>query len=165
MLKIIAALLLGLGLTGIQAQTIYVRQESGTQTAYELSKITKMSFSSGNISVSKTNGISDTYLLSDLRYLNFQDLTTKIEMVKQQDEVIQVFPNPVIDLLNIQLSAKGSQDYIIEILSINGKVIYQEKIIQQYNTYKINVSLLPQGIYFCKINNGIKTETTKFIKY
>lgn len=33
-LKFSAVLLLGLGLTGLQAQTMYVKESSGTQTAY-----------------------------------------------------------------------------------------------------------------------------------
>lgn len=50
-LKLSAVLLLGLGLTGLQAQTMYVKESSGTQTAYTLSNIQKMSFSSGNLTV------------------------------------------------------------------------------------------------------------------
>src|SRR5690554_5092155 len=54
-LKLSAVLLLGLGLTGLQAQTMYVKESSGTQTAYALSNIQKMSFSSGNLTVTKTD--------------------------------------------------------------------------------------------------------------
>jgi len=35
-LKLITLLLLGVGLTGLQAQTMYVKENSGTQTAYTL---------------------------------------------------------------------------------------------------------------------------------
>lgn len=163
-LKLSAILLLGFGLTGLQAQTMYVRQTIGTQTAYTLSNIKKMSFSSGNITINKIAGSPDTYLLSGLRYLNFQDLTTNIAMLGKQEGTMTIYPNPVVDLLNIQLSQSINQSYVIEILSIDGREVYKEIINRQDNVYQINVSLLSQGIYFCKINNGIITETTKFIK-
>ena len=162
--KLTTLLLLGLGLTGLQAQTIYVKQTSGTQTAYSLSDIKKMNFSSGNITVSKTKGIPDTYPLSGIRYLNFQDLTTNISMVEKQEVAVQVYPNPVVDVLNIRISKAVSQAYFIQILSVDGREVYKEKINPRNKVSQINVSALPQGLYLCRMNNGTKIETTKFIK-
>ena len=79
MLKISAVILLGLGLTGLQAQTMYVNESSGTQTAYTLSNIQKMSFSSGNLTVTKTDNSSGVYALINLRYLNFSDVSTDLQ--------------------------------------------------------------------------------------
>ena len=163
-LKLSALLLLGLGLTVLQAQTMYVRPTSGTQTAYMLSNIKKMNFSSGNIAVNKISGVPDNYALSGIRYLNFQDLTTNIEMPEKQEGAVQLYPNPVVNFLNINVSQTLSQSYVIEILSIDGREVYKEKMNGKNEGYQINVSILPHGIYFCKINNGITTETIKFIK-
>ena len=163
-LKLCTVLLLGLGLTGLQAQTMYVRQTSGTQTAYSLSNIKKMGFSSGNIIVNKNTGTPDTYALSGIRYLNFQDLTSNITAVEKRESAIRLYPNPVIDFFNIEVSQSLSQSYVIEILSFDGRTVYKEKINGKNKGYQINVSVLPQGIYFCKMNNGITTETIKFIK-
>ena len=77
-LKLSAVLLLGLGLTGLQAQTLYVKESSGTQTAYTLSNIQKMSFSSGNLTVAKTDNSSGVYALSGLKHMNFTSTTTDI---------------------------------------------------------------------------------------
>ncbi|MFZ4402254.1 MAG: T9SS type A sorting domain-containing protein [Bacteroidales bacterium] len=163
-LKLSVILLLGIGLTGLQAQTMYVRQTSGTQTAYSLSNIKKMNFSSGNIIINKATGVSDTYALTDIRYLNFQDLTSNIALVEKQEGTIQLYPNPVVDFLNIEVYQTLSQSYVIEILSIDGRYVYKEKINGQNKGCQINVSVLPQGMYFCKVNNGITTKTMKFIK-
>jgi len=70
-LKLSAVLLLVLGLTGLQAQTMYVKESSGTQAAYTLSNIQKMSFSSGNLTVTKTDNSSGVYALSGLQHLSF----------------------------------------------------------------------------------------------
>ena len=95
-LKLSAVLLLGLGLTGLQAQTMYVKESSGTQTAYTLSNIQKMSFSSGYLTVTKTDNSSGVFALSDLRYLNFSDITTDLqEDLSVKSQQLKVYPNPV----------------------------------------------------------------------
>ena len=70
--------MLRLGLTGLQAQTMYVKESSDTQTAYTLSSIRKITFSGGNATVQKTDNSTGGYALSGLRYLNFTDLSTSI---------------------------------------------------------------------------------------
>ena len=157
-------LLCGLGLTCLQAQNMYVKQNYGTQTAYSLSDIQKMSFSSGNITVSKTTGNPNTYFLSGIRYLNFHDLSTHIVVAKKLEEGITLYPNPVVSELNIRLSTKSSQLFTVQIFSIEGRLVYQEKLYLQSDVYQINVSALAIGLYICKLSNGSTVLTTKFFK-
>ena len=70
-LKLIVAFLFFLGLKGLQAQNMNVKSKSGTQTTYDLNNIKKMSFSLGNITISKTTGDPDIYALSGIRNINF----------------------------------------------------------------------------------------------
>ena len=77
-LKLSIVLFLGIGLTGLQAQNMYVKEKSGTQTTYSLSAVKKISFLSGNIAISKIDGNSDVYSLERIRYLSFRDLSTSI---------------------------------------------------------------------------------------
>ena len=162
--KLSTLLLLGLGLTGLQAQTMFVRQTINTQTAYALNNIKKMSFSSGYITISKINSSPDTFFNNGLRYLNFQDLSTVTASIETPETTISLFPNPVGDLLNIQLSEDQPKAFIIQILSLEGRVIYQKNITLQNNATQINVSSLPKGLYMCRINNGTTNQTTKFLK-
>ncbi|GEM_PF-669648 len=74
-LKLSALLLLGLGLTGLQAQTMYVKESSSTQTAYSLNSVRKITFSGGNATVQKTDNTTGVYALNGLRYLSFAGLT------------------------------------------------------------------------------------------
>lgn len=163
-MKLCAVLLLVLGLTGLQAQTMYVREISGIQTAYVLTNISKMSFESGNIMVRKTSGNTGTYALANLRYLNFTDLTVGISEMEQATAEVIVFPNPVNDMLNIQLLSTVKTTGVIEILSLEGKVIYKQTINGNANVYQVNISTLPKGMYICRINNGTNIKITKFIK-
>jgi hypothetical protein len=167
-LIIIFLFLIVLGLTGLTAQTMFVKETNETQTEYILSDVKMMKFSSGNITISKTDGNSDTYALSGLSYLNFIDISTGIVPVASKTEVmkLQVYPNPVADVLsiNIQFPKYENQTGVIEILSIEGKIFYTQMINSQANIYQVNVTSFPKGLYLCKINNGKTIETLKFLK-
>ncbi len=51
-------LLLGAGMLCLQAQKMYVQENSGTKTTYVLDDIRKLSFADGKITVDKTGGNS-----------------------------------------------------------------------------------------------------------
>jgi hypothetical protein len=162
-LKLSALLLLGLGLTGVHAQTMFVRETSGTQTSYPLNNISKLSFSSGNIIVDKMTGSPDTYTLTSVRYLNFTDLTG-ISEAKPEIAGVKIYPNPANEVLNIQSSSTAGSTVVIEVISIEGKILYTHSVNAISDVFQINISNLPEGLYLCKINNGTTIETAKFIK-
>ena len=71
---------------------------------------------------------------------------------------IGIYPNPVKELLQIEkVEFKINR---IEIVDLSGKVIYQFKSLRN----QINVSKLPQGIYFLKLETDKEAITRKFIK-
>ena len=53
---------------------------------------------------------------------------------------------------------------VIEIFSIEGKVVYAHAVKSNADVYQIDISDFPEGLYLCMINNGTCIETTKFIK-
>lgn len=165
LLRLNAVLLLGLGLTPLQGQTaMTVKQSGGTQTAYALSAIRKLTFSStGNMSVTKTTGSTDDYALIGVRYLKFGDTDTGIDAGTTAKGNLQLYPNPAVDVLYIQLSEVGSRVAVVELLSIEGKVLYKGQL-SSTGIYQVNVSQFRQGVYLCRVNNGTSIETTKFLK-
>ncbi len=76
---------------------------------------------------------------------------------KTRYEVIQVFPNPTNDKINITTSIN---EYEIVLLNIFGQVLLKEK-----NKKEINVSLLKPGTYILRINGGNFSEQKKIIVY
>ena len=166
-LKLSAVLLLGLGLTGLQAQTMYVKESSGTQTAYTLSNIQKMSFSSGNLTVTKTDNSSGVFALSDLRYLNFSDITditTDLqEDLSVKSQQLKVYPNPVGDILNINLTGKSETEGTLSILNFEGKTLVTRKVSKE-GVLSLDISHLPTGIYLCRYSNATEIKTVKIIK-
>ena len=163
-LKLSAVLLLGLGLTGLQAQTMYVKESSGTQTAYPLSNIQKMSFSSGNLTVTKTDNSSGVFALSDLRYLNFSDITTDLqEALSVKSQQLKVYPNPVGDILNINLTGMSETEGTLSILNFEGKTVLSRQVNNEV-VLSLDISHLPTGIYLCRYSNATEIKTVKIIK-
>lgn len=162
-LKLSAVLLLGLGLTGLQAQTMYVKESSGTQTAYTLSNIQKMSFSSGNLTVTKTDNSSGVYALSDLRCLNFNITTDLQEDLSVKSQQLKVYPNPVGDILNINLTGKSETEGTLSILNFEGKTLVTRKVSNE-GVLSLDISHLPTGIYLCRYSNATENKTVKIIK-
>ena len=74
-----------------------------------------------------------------------------------------VYPNPVKNVLNLSGNIVGQLINSIEIISLEGQLILQQKQINN-NAPQINVSLLPQGMYLCKITSGNFTQIIKFLK-
>ncbi len=166
--KLSALFLLGIGLTGIQAQsTLYVKEHSGIQTSYMLDSIRKLTFFTGNMTVNKTDGSMSNYALSNIRYLNFIDLTTNISLIgnKESSNII-LYPNPVIDQLQISYESIKSDKVQVYIIDVQGKVVHQQMISSQNGTnlVTINVAQIPQGLYVCRVQSSNKIETIKFLK-
>jgi hypothetical protein len=163
-LKLSAALLLGLGLAGLQAQTMYVKQISGTQTPYTLSSVQKMTFSEGNITIQKTDNSKGEYALSALRYLNFTSLTVGIAEPPMHfvNANLFTYPNPVTDVLKIDLKGVTGEG-TISILSLEGKVM-QTQNTSGNSLATMSLSHLPKGIYLCRYSSAEEIKTIKIIK-
>ncbi len=156
--KLIALFLFGFAISGLKAQTMYVRPISGLQTSYTIANIKKLTFFDGNLVVANTTGGDDTFPLSGNRYLNFTDLTLGTSTQELVKNSFYVFPNPVTNVLNITNQDPTQILSHLEIISLEGRVLMQQ------NTTQVAVTSLPQGMYFCRITTNNQTQTIKFLK-
>ena len=81
-------------------------------------------------------------------------------------EDISVYPNPVINQINIEYLTESSANATVRIYAFNGKEVYTQNLTidQGRNTITCNVSHLPQGIYILTLSNSVTTKQMKFIK-
>ena len=145
------------------AQTMFVRPIAGSQTTYPVADIQKLTFENGNMLVTNNGGTSGSFALSGLRYVSFTDFnlgTTNPELATNK---FYAYPNPASHLLNISRSNAMQSVSQIEILSLEGRLLMQQK---PANTTapQVDISALPQGMYLCKITNGNQQQTIKFLK-
>ena len=167
--KFILCLIIGISLTNLHAQNLlFVKEKSGAQTSYSLSNIQKLTFASGNITVNRNNGSMNTYAFTNIHYLNFgNDGTTGISPFEMMgNNTFLLYPNPVTDQLNIQFTSASTEKVKLQIVNMQGRIILQQSISSQsgINYATISVSQLLPGLYFCRLQNGDKPETIKFLK-
>ncbi|MDD2412854.1 MAG: T9SS type A sorting domain-containing protein [Bacteroidales bacterium] len=162
--KLIVLFFLGIGLTGLQAQNMYVKEINGTQTVYALNSLQKLTFSSGNLIVAKTDNTQGVYARSTLRYLGFYNFPVSIQEQENDEKMsLLAYPNPVSNELTIDLSGMKSLNGTLRILNIEGKVM-KTKVVSSSNIVMFDMSQLPMGFYFCQYNNGIEIKTVEIIK-
>jgi len=89
--------------------------------------------------------------------------TLKINEIKKSDLNIQIFPNPATNSLTLNLAQlKDIQNSTVSIYDIQGKLLLQQKIMQQQT--ELNISQFAKGIYIVKVNNDKETVQSKFVK-
>lgn len=77
----------------------------------------------------------------------------------KNERSVEVHPNPTSSILNIKSNNQQLQNAGIEIKNTLGQVVY----VGMYS-HQIDVSNLPQGIYFITINKNESKQTIKFVK-
>jgi hypothetical protein len=167
--KVRLVIILLLSLTGVYAQNaIYLMERSGVQTPISLDNIRKLTFTTGNMTVFKTDGNSSNYKLGDLQYLRFIDqasISSKIE--SGENSYFTVYPNPVVDQLQIRFVSATSGSVQLTILNMAGVVLHKQSTISQngMNQRIISVSNLSSGLYICRLQYGNKAESIRFLKH
>lgn len=143
------------------ASILNIREKNGNQTNIALVEIKKIIFSSGNILINKNTGTSESFPLNEIRYLDFSE-NLSIEQPLVIGMRTALFLNPAGCVVNLRFPTLTSGD--IQIISLDGKTIYNQSIQKQSTEVQINVTNLERGLYICRIYNGTSTESIKFNK-
>ncbi len=160
-------LLFGFALTGVPAQTMNIKESSGTQVTYSLNSVQKMTFSEGNVNVLKIDNSIVGYSLSGLRYFNFSKVEDVTSIISEPSifldfSTLNAYPNPVLDLLTIDLSGIMGEG-IITIMTLEGKTIQMQTAIGK-ELITMNLSSLSNGIYLCRYSGTEEVRTVKIVK-
>jgi len=160
MKKLCLLLLLTCSMT--QAQTMYIRPVLGIQTNNPVANIQKLTFDNGNMLVTNNTGASGSFALSGLRYVSFTDFNLGTTNPDLATNKFYAYPNPASHILNISGSNTIQRVSQIEILSLEGRLLMQQK--PANDALQVDISALPQGMYLCKITNDNQQQTIKFLK-
>lgn len=110
----------------------------------------------------------DIYVVAEDESENLQseayrfDVTTGVAtgINSKLDSQLKIYPVPADTELIIENIRSLN---FIEVLDITGSRVY-ERVISGEENHRINVSLLPKGIYFLRLSDGTTQTTRKFIK-
>jgi hypothetical protein len=159
-LKLSAILLLGLGLTGLQAQTSVNAtggnaSGSGGSASYSVGQVvyTTNTGTSGSVA----QGVQQPYEIS---------VVTGLEEAKGINLSVSAYPNPTTDYLILSIDASTTlsiQSMSYQLYDMNGKLLQSEKITG--NQTSIGMSNLVPANYFVKVIQANKeVKTFKIIK-
>jgi len=82
--------------------------------------------------------------------------------VAAENAVLKVYPNPVLNTLNVSLLGMTSKQSVLQIVDSKGTVVMEQKVVN--NPQAIDVSKLAKGVYMIRANNGGTVITSKFVK-
>ena len=156
-LKLSAVLLLGLGITGLQAQesvnaTGGNASGSGGSASYSVGQIVYTTNTGTNGSVAQ--GVQQPFEISVL---------TEIEQAKGINLELSVYPNPTTDYLTLDVKDFELSNLSFQLYDMQGKLLQNEKITG--NQTSIGMSNLLPANYFVKvIKDNKEVKTFKIIK-
>lgn len=156
-LKLSAVILLGLGLTGLQAQesvntTGGNATGSGGSVSYSVGQVVYTTNTGTNGSVAQ--GVQQPYEIS---------VVTAIEGAKGINLSVTAYPNPTTNNLTLSTGEFDISNLSFQLYDMNGKLLQNEKITG--NQTSIVMSDLVPATYFVKVIQGSKeVKTFKIIK-
>jgi len=84
--------------------------------------------------------------------------------IKDYSGIFQIYPNPVIDNLYINAKVKTTNAAELKVHSMDGKMWHQESYHPTLINHKLNLTNLPEGMYYLKVVSGKKHYIHKFLK-
>ena len=156
-LKLSAVLLLGLGLTGLQAQTSVNATDgdvsgSGGSVSYSVGQVAYKTHTGTSGSVAE--GVQQPYEIS---------VVTGLEEAQSINLSVTAYPNPTTDYLTLRIDEFEISNLSFQLYDMNGKLLQNEKITG--NQTSIVMSNLVPATYFVKVIQGNKEfKTFKIIK-
>lgn len=156
-LKLSALLLLGLGLTGLQAQesvnaTGGNASGSGGSASYSVGQVVYTTNTGTNGSVAQ--GVQQPYEIS---------VVTGLEEAKGINLSVSAYPNPTTDYLTLEIKEFELSDLYVQLYDMNGKLLQSQKITDSQTI--IAMGELVPATYFVKVvQNNKEVKTFKIIK-
>ena len=145
-LKLSAVLLLGLGLTGLQAQTSV--NATGTNASGSGGTV---SYSVGQVVYTTNTGTSGSVAQGVQQPFEIS-VVTGIEEAKGINLSVSAYPNPTTDYLTLSISEFEISNLTYQLYDISGKLLQSEKITG--NQTNIVMSNLVPANYFVKVIAG-----------
>ncbi len=159
-LLFLAAILLALPLVSLaqEQDCMVLYLDDGTETKMELVGIDKVTFGETTVSVVANEGYAfdATAEYTAVRKIAFNLVSAGVNTLESVVQQLVVAPNPVTTSVWVK-GYNPTDAALVTVWSVSGQLC---RSISEWDGSPIDVSALPQGIYFLKING----KTLKFAK-
>lgn len=147
-----------------EAKTMIVSEWGGTEAMFTMTNIRKLVFTSGSLNIVKYDNSDNLFNVEDIQHLTFSDVEVGIdEPIYVENKTLEIYPNPVDDVLNVDLTGVKDNNGIIRIYNLKGKVLLENKL-DVTGVVPVNLKSLSSGIYLLTYSNAVEVKTVKIIK-
>lgn len=136
--------------TGVYNVTLYANAEDSCVSAFAMDIHLYQISKGGN------------YAGEIIKAYAIQQSTTAIEDIENNSINLSLYPNPVVNTLNVDF-AEIKHNTIIQIYNTNGQIVYMNKV-ENTKKVKINTQDFSKGLYIMKVIDNGKVNSVKFIK-
>lgn len=154
-------------LQGLSAQYLIIKEVNSGRKTIALTQIRKISFTNGNLQVSLIQGTLEEYALNSIQSLLFRENLPSVTFSAPFNETgFTLFPNPSTGPLNLYYNSNYSATMRMQIIDSRGRFLIQEQFnFSEGNNHKIiDISELPDGLYFCRLLQNGESAAIRFIK-
>ena len=80
-----------------------------------------------------------------------------------KDIVLEIYPNPVREMLSIAIGNEGVSNGAVQIMDVNGKLVQKFVLENEQTLLDVDVSNYPSGVYFVELNSNELNEVRKIV--
>lgn len=162
-------LLLGAISISSKAQSMYFNYTNGTNAAYNLADVRKITFESDEMNLQLLDGSVYSWNVSSIGHYQYDENSIGIDELLNQANAwqVSVFPNPATNLLNVRYNLPTEDKMLISVFDLQAKLLLE---INAGNKAKgeheetLDLSTLPAGQYVCRISGQTNTISKNIIK-
>jgi hypothetical protein len=139
-----------------------VQEVISTAGGYNTNSGISLSWTLGETIIPTFKSQDGTFILTH----GFQQklLVTAVEETIDAHLKIKVFPNPVVESVNIQLDASADEEMDVDIVDSQGKLVKTDTIEPAMTEKAINLQDMPAGVYFLRLTHGKHVNIYKVVK-
>lgn len=155
--KIKTIVLLAVILTSLEvnAQNVYFSYSDGTNGAYSLNDVRRMTFSNNVLNLDLNDGTNYQWNINDIVSFRYNEVTGIGEVIKGLNGLdVKLFPNPNSGSFQLAYKLPKQTNIEVSLYSTDGKLVktlYKGQ--QSAGEQRINAALteIPKGVYTCRI--------------
>lgn len=150
------------------SNALFIKGVNNASSSYEISEIKNITFDgSGNMLIHKRDN-TVSFGITGIANLFFGDANqSDVPDIQVPGMNIKVFPNPMINELQIRFEQLENKPADIQLIDINGRSVMHKRFLNIAGIYELDfdVSSLSKGIYLCRILIGEELITKKILKF
>jgi hypothetical protein len=155
--------------TSVKSQSVYFNYTDGTNAAYNLADVRKITFVADEMNLLLLDGSVYSWNVSSIGNYQFDENSLGVDELLNKANAWQVavFPNPATNLLNVKYNLPTDDKIVISLFDLHGKLLLE---VNKGNRKKgeheesLDISILPAGQYVCRISGQTNAISKNIIK-